>query len=72
MDEMVLKQMEDEQMYPPRFRVVISCFPAAQQSQARIKFKGAHKDLVFDIPLALQPGINPEQGHINDTHGLRT
>ena len=72
MDEMVLKQMEDEQMYPPRFRVVISCSPAAQLSQARIKFKGARKDLVFDIPLALQPGINPEQGCINNTHGLRT
>ena len=67
-EEEVLKDMEDCSNYPPRFQVVITCSPAAQQSQARIKFKGAHKELVFDIPL--QPGINPEQGHINNTHGL--
>ena len=70
MEVEVLKLKEDEQIYPPRFRVVISCSPAAQQSQAWVKFKGAHKELVFNIPLALQPGINPEQGHINNTHGL--
>ena len=60
MDEDELELKEDEQIYPPKFRVVISCSPAAQQSQARIEFKGAHKDLVFDIPLAPQsePGIN--------------
>jgi len=70
MEVEVLKQMEDEQNYPPKFRVVINCSPAAQQSQARIQFKGAHKELVFDIPLALQPGINLEQCCIKNTHGL--
>jgi len=72
----VLKLEEDEQIYPPKFRVVISCSPAAQQSQARIEFKGAHKELVFDIslapPPATEPGINPEQGCISNTHNLRT
>ena len=72
MEEEVQKQMDDEQIYPRRFQVVISCSPAAQQSQAQIKIKGAHKELVFDIPLAppaIESGINPEQGHIN-THDL--
>ena len=70
MEEKVLKQMEDEQIYPPRFRVVISCSPAAQQIQTRIEFKGACKELVFDIPLAPptnKSGINPDQGHMNNT-----
>ena len=64
-DELILK--EEWQIYPPKFQVVISCSPAAQQSQARIEFKLAHRDLVFDIPLAPQPtesGIN--KGHVNN------
>ena len=56
MDEDELELKEKLQMYPPKFRVVISCSPAVQQSQARIKFKGARRDLVFDIPLTLPPG----------------
>ena len=53
-----LKLMEEEGMYPPRFRVVISCSPNARQSQARIEFRGAVNDLVFDIPLnPLQSGV---------------
>ena len=46
-----LKLKEEEGMYPPRFRVVISCTPNARQSQARIRFRGATNDLIFDIPL---------------------
>ena len=61
MDEDELELKEEHQMYPPKFRVVISCSPAAQQSQARIKIKGARRDLVFDIPLTPPPGINSEQ-----------
>ena len=71
MDEDELELKEEHQMYPPKFQVVISCSPAAQQSQARIKIKGAHSDLVFDIPLIPQPtepGINPDQGHKNITY----
>ena len=74
LDENELKLKEKEKMYPPKFQVVISCSPAAQQSQARIKIKGAHSDLVFDIPLTPLPGpsINPQQGRINNanTHDL--
>ena len=54
----LLKVKEKEGMYPPRFRVVISCSPTARQSQARIEFRGATKELVFDVPL------NPPRAHI--------
>ena len=47
----LLKLKEEEGMYPPRFCVVISCSPIARQSQARIEFSGATKELLFDIPL---------------------
>ena len=46
-----LQLKEDEGMYPPRFCVVISGTPTARQSQARIEFRGAVNDLVFDVPL---------------------
>ena len=47
----LLKLKEEEGMYPPRFCVVISCSPTARQNQARIEFRGATKELVFDTPL---------------------
>ena len=49
--EEVLKLKEKEGMYPPRFNLVISCTPAAKQSQTRVEFRGALKEIVFDIPL---------------------
>ena len=42
-------------MYPPRFNLVISCTPTSRQSQTRVEFRGAVKEMVFDIPL------NPQQ-----------
>ena len=50
-----LQLKEDEGMYPPRFCVVISGTPTARQSQARIEFRGAVNDLVFDVPLNPPP-----------------
>ena len=50
-----LKLKEEEGMYPPRFRVVISCTPTASQSQASIRFRGTVNDLVFDVPLNPPP-----------------
>ena len=38
-------------MYPPRFNLVVSCSQTARQSQTRIAFSGAQKEIVFDIPL---------------------
>ena len=51
-----LQLMEERGMYPPRFIVPIVCpSPTAGPQLARIRFKGAVKDLVFDIPLVLMP-----------------
>lgn len=50
-----LKIKEEEGLYPPRFNVVISCSPTASQSQTRITFTGAVKEMVFDIPLTPDP-----------------
>ena len=50
-----LEVKEEEGMYPPRFEVVVTCTPAARQSQARIEFRGAVNDLVFDVPLNPPP-----------------
>ena len=47
----LLKIKEEEGMYPPRFNLVISCSPTARQSQTRVQFVGAVKEMVFDIPL---------------------
>ena len=41
--------------YPPRFHVIFTCTPTAGQSQARIEFRGAVNDLVFDVPLNPPP-----------------
>ena len=49
--EELLKLKEERGMYPPRFCVVISCSPTARQSQARLEFSGATKELLFDVPL---------------------
>ena len=46
-----LKLKEEEGMYPPKFKVAVSCTPAARQSRARIEFRGAVNDLVFDVSL---------------------
>ena len=48
-------EMVENRRYPPRFRVVITCTPTARHSQARIEFRGAVKDLVFDVPLIPPP-----------------
>ena len=47
----LLRVKEEEGMYPPRFNLVISCSQTARQSQTRIVFSGAQKEIVFDIPL---------------------
>lgn len=47
-----LKLMESVGAYPPRFRVPILCSSqTAGPHLARIKFKGAVNDLVFDVSL---------------------
>ena len=46
-----LKIQEDCGLYPPRFKVIISCSPTAQPAIARVEFRGAVNDLIFDIPL---------------------
>ena len=56
----LLKVKEEEGMYPPRFRVVISCSPTARLSQVRIDFRGATKELVFDVPLNPPPAPTSE------------
>ena len=48
-----LKLKEEEGMYPPRFHVVVSCTSDARPSQTRVEFRGAVKDVVFDVPLNL-------------------
>ena len=53
-----LQLREREGMYRPRFGVVISCTSTARQSQARIEFRGAVNDLVFDVPL--NPLLSPQ------------
>ena len=47
----LLRIKEEEGMYPPSFNLVISCTPTARQSQTRVEFRGAVKEMVFDIPL---------------------
>ena len=42
-------------MYPPRFCVVIGCTPTAGHSRAKIEFRGAVNDPVFDVLLDPQP-----------------
>ena len=54
----LLKLKEENGVYPPRFCVVITCTPTAIQSQARIEFRGAVDNPVFDIslnPLPMSP-----------------
>ena len=46
-----LELEEEEGIYPPRFHVILSCTPNANQSQTKIEFKGAVSDMVFDILL---------------------
>ena len=46
-----LKFMEEMGTYPPRFSVVISCTATAHLHHARIEFRGAVNELVFDVPL---------------------
>ena len=41
-------------MYPPRFRVVIGCFPPANPLPARFQFTGAKEEVVFDVVLRPQ------------------
>ena len=50
-----LEMYEDVGVYPPRFRVVITCTPTATQSQASIEFRGAVNDLVFNLSLNPPP-----------------
>ena len=50
-----LKLKEELRIYPPRFRVEISCSPSAQPYQINIEFRGAVTDLVFDILLTPTP-----------------
>ena len=42
-------------MYPPRFNLMISCTPTARQSKTRVEFRGARKEMVFDILLKPLP-----------------
>ena len=47
-----LKLMEENGMYPPRFRVAITCgISTARRHLARIEFKGAVNSLEFHLPL---------------------
>ena len=46
-----LEWKEKRGMYPPRFCVLLSCFPSARKSLIRIEFRGAVTGLVFDIVL---------------------
>ena len=48
-DTLIIK--EDCGLYPPRFKVIISCSPTAKPAIARVEFRGAVNDLIFDIPL---------------------
>ena len=50
-----LKTKEDNGLYPPRFRVVIDCFPTASPIQTRFQFSGAKEEIVFDAVLRPQP-----------------
>ena len=57
-----LKIKEEEGMYPPRFNLMISCTPMAGQSKTRVEFRGARKEILFDIllkplPLCMATGI---------------
>ena len=51
-----LQLKEELRIYPPRFRVEISCFLPARPDQIKIEFKGAMTDLVFDIILTTASG----------------
>ena len=50
-----LQFKEELKIYPPRFRVEISCSPSAQPDQIKIEFRGAVTDLVFDVVLTPTP-----------------
>ena len=50
-----LQFKEELRIYPPRFRVEISCTPSAQPDQIKIEFRGAVTELVFDIVLTPTP-----------------
>ena len=54
-----LKTKEDNGMYPPRFRVVIDCFPPANPLPARFQFTGAKEEVVFDVVLRPLPSSAP-------------
>ena len=65
--EALLKTKEENGMYPPRFRVVIGCFPPASPILARFQFIGATEELVFDEVLRPQPSSPPyaSGSHLN-------
>ena len=51
-----LKLMEEKGIYPPRFRVAITCgSPTARRHLAKIEFKGAVNTLKFNLPLNPSP-----------------
>ena len=50
-----LQLKEELRIYPPRFRVEISCSPSARPDQIKIEFRGAVTELVFDILLTPTP-----------------
>ena len=61
-----LKLKEKEGMYPPKFKVVVTCTPAARQSQARIEFRGAVNDPVLDV--SLNPPSPPQATPTSPTY----
>ena len=63
-----LKLKEELRIYPPRFRVEISCSPSARSDQIKIEFRGAVTDLVFDViltptPASITPTSSKKQIH---------
>ena len=57
--EELLKTKEENGIYPPRFRVVIGCFPPTSPLPAKFQFTGSRKELVFDAILRPQLSSSP-------------
>ena len=52
-----LKLKEETGMYPPRFKVIITCSETAKPTQARFQFRGTADDLVFDAYFSPLPNL---------------
>ena len=53
-----LKQMEEEEIYPPRFKIGVYGSQATDTAVTSIKFSGAKEELQTELPLEpfVQPG----------------